>query len=406
VGLTPVLTLILCSRNDEYMGNSRWRLETSLDFAAHHAAALGLLSQVEIVVADWGSETPLRDAVQLTPAAAQITSFVHVSPALARTLQGDSPFPEVIALNAAARRSRGHYIGRIDQDTMAGGRFFSTFFDIVSDRLDIGLPPEETLFFSRRRRIPYRLATQCPPRAVMDRFLRGWSRWLRVESGPSWAPFYVSSVGIWLVHRSIWEACGGYDEEMIYMGAMEGNMIARLMTRHRMVDLGPLVDHDFFHLEHYHPWVDRHPYTFRKGNDERYRMAERVKEFAPNGADWGMAAFQLDQILARPAAPAAAAASHEHPGWSCWWLVVRTAVFVAVEGAAVKAWRAPRRLAERSAVWRHRAAVALATIARRPVGQWAAALRERWQHRDRGPLVFPTNIHDVQADRQASRDGR
>src|SRR4051794_2589022 len=29
---SPVLSLILCSRNDAYMGNSRWRLETTLNF--------------------------------------------------------------------------------------------------------------------------------------------------------------------------------------------------------------------------------------------------------------------------------------------------------------------------------------------------------------------------------------
>ena len=31
---TPALSLILCSRNDQYMGNSRWRLQTSLNHAA------------------------------------------------------------------------------------------------------------------------------------------------------------------------------------------------------------------------------------------------------------------------------------------------------------------------------------------------------------------------------------
>ncbi len=388
-----MLSLILCSRNDEYMGNSRWRLETSLDFVAGWADTLGVLDRIEVVVTDWGSATPLRDVVRLTQPAASIVSFVHVPADLARRLQGDSPFPEVVALNAAARRSRGDYIGRIDQDTMAGGRFLSTFFDIVSGRFPLGIAPEETLFFARRRRIPYRLAAQCPPRGALERFLRAHGRRLPVESAPSWAPFYVSSVGVWLVHRAIWEACGGYDEEMIYMGAMEGNMIARLMTRHRMVDLGGLVAHDFYHLEHYHPWVDRHPYTFRKGNDERYRMAERLRVFAPNGPGWGLADSHLPRASARVSPDSVATGSIRPGAW--YQRLLATAGLVVAENMAVAAYRIPRRLGGRLRVWKHRIAVGRAAIANRPIAQWPEALRERWIHRDRGPLVFPRNFHHV-----------
>src|SRR5690348_14561037 len=116
----PALSLILCSRNDRYMGNSRWRLETTLNYTADRVRALDLTRDVEIVVSDWGSDVPLADTLQLNAAAAEVVSFVTVSPQLARRLQGDSPFPEVIALNAAARRARGQYIGRIDQDTLVG----------------------------------------------------------------------------------------------------------------------------------------------------------------------------------------------------------------------------------------------------------------------------------------------
>jgi len=49
---TPVLSLVLCARNDAYMGNSRWRLETSLNYAGAQIAALGAEDRVEIVVAD------------------------------------------------------------------------------------------------------------------------------------------------------------------------------------------------------------------------------------------------------------------------------------------------------------------------------------------------------------------
>src|SRR4051812_23033734 len=169
----PRLSLILCSRNDAYMGNSRWRLETALNYVGDRARALSREHDVEVLVADWGSDVPLRGVVRLTPAAAAIVSFVTVPPSLARELQADSPFAEVLALNAAARRARGDYIGRIDQDTLTGDRFLRWFFDTVDAGGAPGVPgpPSQALLFANRRSIPYRLAVCCPPYFVIDRFI-------------------------------------------------------------------------------------------------------------------------------------------------------------------------------------------------------------------------------------------
>src|SRR3990172_546005 len=126
----PILSLILCSRNDNYMGNPRWRLQTSLNYLARNVYKLGLERKVEVIVSDWGSAEPLNAALQLSPEAATITSFLLTPPKLAKELQKDSPFSEVHALNAAARRSNGEYIGRIDQDTLVGKQFLNIFFEM------------------------------------------------------------------------------------------------------------------------------------------------------------------------------------------------------------------------------------------------------------------------------------
>ena len=122
-----ILSLILCSRNDSYMGNSRWRLETSINLALLNAKKAGFLDKLEIVVSDWGSDIPLRDVLQLVPVAEGRIKFVHTPKDIAIIEQKDSKFPEVIALNAAARRASGEYIGRIDNDTVVGTEFFRKF---------------------------------------------------------------------------------------------------------------------------------------------------------------------------------------------------------------------------------------------------------------------------------------
>ena len=64
-----IISLILCSRNDSYMGNSRWRLETSINLALLNAKEANFLDKLEIIISDWGSEIPLSEVLNLVPEA-------------------------------------------------------------------------------------------------------------------------------------------------------------------------------------------------------------------------------------------------------------------------------------------------------------------------------------------------
>jgi hypothetical protein len=150
------------------MGNSRWRLQTTLNYVAEHVQSLGREKEVEILVADWGSEVPLQEVLQLTPSAAKITSFVLIPSDIARQLQKDSPFAEVLALNAAARRARGAYIGRIDQDTLAGRRFLEVFFELHGGQRKLEIPLDRALLFSNVRMVPISLSVSSLPLGSKD----------------------------------------------------------------------------------------------------------------------------------------------------------------------------------------------------------------------------------------------
>ena len=296
---TPALSLILCSRNDEYMGNSRWRLETTLNYAGERIEALGRAEDVEILVTDWGSEAPLRNAVGLKPAAARIVSFITVPPALARALQQDSPFPEVLALNAAARRACGSYIGRIDQDTLVGERFLRLFFEWVEGVRPLqmrGVTLETALLFANRRSVPYHFAAGAPSLGSVTRFIRLFGERLSVwrENPATGHVFWTSYVGIWLAHRNLWHECGGYDERLIHYNWMEADMICRLRQRYSVVDLGELIDHDFYHLEHFHSraaWVARSHSISNPSVD----VEKPCSILHPNAETWGLHHHPLER---------------------------------------------------------------------------------------------------------------
>jgi hypothetical protein len=77
---------------------------------------------------------------------------------------------------------------------------------------------------------------------------------------------------------------------MIYMNAMETNMIRRLMTRYELVNIGKLVNYDFYHLEHYHPGTVRKSSTHRRVNPPSFLKPE---SFHPNDSAWGLGDYLL-----------------------------------------------------------------------------------------------------------------
>ncbi len=286
----PRLSLIICSRNDQWQGNSLWRLETALNYTARQAARLGRLEDVEIIVADWGSVEPLSQAVGLGSEAARIVRYLYFPPELAAEKQKNSPFAEVFALNAAARRSRGDYIGRIDQDTLVGRRFFEWFFSALESPSG-SFALESTAMISNRRRIPYAFAVRCPRFGLVERYVDLFHKLLPCMQAPPVDRYWQCYIGILLMHRRLWEAAGGYDESFIYYGYMEFDFFLRLLKKFPGIDLGPLVRWDFYHLDHVEAWsVWR---TVRRSLNPRRTPANPPEQFCPNGESWGLAEYDI-----------------------------------------------------------------------------------------------------------------
>jgi hypothetical protein len=285
----PLITLILCSRNDSYMGNSRWRLETSINLALFNAKKADFLDQLEIIVSDWGSEIPLRDVLQLVPEAEGRVKFVHTPEDIAIIEQKDSKFPEVIALNAAARRASGEFIGRIDNDTIVGEKFFRKFAKLhqknPTDKLDI----KDSFLFVERRSVPYRISRISLPLSLISAFINLFRGFFKVESAKEWGrEFWWSPVGIMMFHRDIWNATQGYDERLIYWGWMEGDLALRLGQKHQVVEFSKYVGHDFYHLEHYSNLVE---YKDRNGTATPRKKNPVITEnlnYKTNEPNWGL----------------------------------------------------------------------------------------------------------------------
>jgi hypothetical protein len=396
----PILSIILCSRSDQYQGNSQWRLQTALNYLGQTVHQLGREEDVEVIVADWGSETPLWNVLKLTREAARIVSFVYIPPEIARKEQKDSPFPEVLALNAAARRAKGEYIGRIDQDILVGRRFLKIFFR-MHEKQRMLVPLDRAVMLSNRRRIPYRFATRCPSFWAVDRYLQRFGKILPLSAPPPPLFVYMSYIGILLFHRNLWYQCGGYDEHFIYMDSMEYDLILRLTKKNIFVNLGEIVDYDFFHLDHEIP---RKPLRYgrnRKTNPVR-TLDNPPARINPNGKNWGLIQYPL-VVIPYPVDPMRIKEGSIFRPWS-EWLGYITAVFISsmqlffdfmivgcqktfgqiIRGLpiikdkliqiTIRFWR----LFLAPSTWKNRARVAGETISGQPLYNWPRLLFIRW----------------------------
>jgi len=271
------------------MGNSRWRLETSINLALLNAKDANFLDKLEIVVSDWGSEIPLSQVLNLVPEAKDRLKFVHVPPDIAAMEQKDSKFAEVIALNAAARRASGEYIGRIDNDTVVGTEFFRKFAKLHRNNPTDELDLKDSFLFVERRSVPYRITRISLPLSLISVFIKFFRGFFKVESAKDWGrEFWWSPVGIMMFHRDIWKATQGYDERLIYWGWMEGDLALRLEQKHKVVEFRKFVGYNFFHLEHYSnltEYKDRNgAATSRKKNEPKFEGLN----YCENSNDWGL----------------------------------------------------------------------------------------------------------------------
>jgi hypothetical protein len=359
-----------------------------LNYAAQRMYELDREEEVEILVTDWGSEIPLWKVLELSPAAARIVSFIMIPPDIARDLQKNSPFPEVLALNVAARRSSGQYIGRIDQDTLVGKRFLEFFFDLYEGRQQLEVPLNSVLLFANQRKVPYRVVVRSPSYWDVDKFISRFGRFLEINSTTR-KPFYDHNVGIWLLHRNLWNECGGYDERMIYMNAMEYNMAARLLYKYKVVNLGQLVNYDFYHLEHHHWLAHLKGYSDRKTNPKLLFADYSILN--PNGKDWGLAQSNFEKLFY-------SLSGHKTENDSFFqllfrwldfaYLVVSAGLQIAIDKIVYKL-----PLIERLyAIWAWRVQLLKETIHRQPLVKWPHLLVHLWIQKQHDHRKEPHNL--------------
>lgn len=273
--MTPKISYIIASRNDNYCGDSLARLSNTLFHLSMYVGG-------EFIVVDWGSEVPISEKISILGFPAiecrGNIRFIHVPQDI--TKQYKTPFNEVVALNIAARRAVGTYVARLDQDIIIGQEYAKWCKELP----DTGWAPA---YFSQRRE----LAEDSIPSVAN----------LKPENFPVWGnwpltydDFYKAAVGIILAPRSKWHLLRGYNEQLIYRNHMEHDLCRRFKQAIGLENLGLILNADFYHQWHSDVDTIGRPQNIQPTEEILHELAERIKV---NDENWGMGQHKFEEVV-------------------------------------------------------------------------------------------------------------
>jgi glycosyltransferase involved in cell wall biosynthesis len=280
----PLLTLNVAARNDNYLGDFKWRFNTMLNFLGKSVATIGRQADIEVQVIDWNSEVPLHRALTLCPEAAAITRFIVVPPEIAIPAQRDSKFPIPIAVNVGIRHAGGEFIAGTDSDVLYTPATLLSLFAVLEGRIP-EIPLKTSLMVSVRRHIPYDMVLRQPKLRDLQEYIARNHSLLPHE--PAYVGTGVPGAHI-MMHRDRWNECRGYDERMIYWGWLDVDLVLRMSQEYSFVYLDNFGVHPV-HLEHYR----------RRGDDEEIKRLHKLNHpddmprFLVNDENWGLALHRL-----------------------------------------------------------------------------------------------------------------
>ena len=283
------LLSVLCQgRNDSYMGDFKWRLGTVLNKIARNLFMLGVEREIEILVADWGSNRPLYKDLDLCPEARRIVTFLLVPPEIACIFDRDTVFSSAHPINSVARRARGKYVMFSDSDIYIPLESMAKLiYSLRSGHID-SYSLDESFFWASKHHIPNNFIRYTPTIEEIDSHIaRKWSSFPREQVDRD--RFLGCGVCL-LMKRSIWFESTGWDERLIYWGWNDIDLHRRLTRKYRWDDL-EYHGMPIFHLEHYG--------KRKKGTKELKRKANPQLEptaFAPNPQNWGLADYALEIV--------------------------------------------------------------------------------------------------------------
>jgi tetratricopeptide (TPR) repeat protein len=282
---SKLLSVVVTGRNDDYMGNFKYRLTTCLNYLCRNLEHLRRLDDVEILITDWNSDVPLANVLTLSPEASRICKFVCVPPEIAARLQAPGEvFYPTCAMNTSLRRAKGEFVMMFDADSLMPYHSVRSLLDVLEGKQPVGLKLDQTFFYSSRHHLPLEVVQRELSLEQLDRYLLLNGPGFSKDEG--WPGLGVCGAAQ-MMHRSLWQECRGYNQDFRIQGWLDAELTLRVTQHYAWVDLLSL-GVVLFHMEH---WADNRQ---GKENLQKHNPHDISSSLAVNDESWGLGDYELE----------------------------------------------------------------------------------------------------------------
>jgi hypothetical protein len=287
-----LLSLCVAGRDDNYMPDFLFRITTTLNFVARCLSRLSRLEAVEIVIADWGSDIPLSEKLELSPEARQVCRFLYVPKQVIKdTQQGAEYYHVARACNFALRRSRGQFVFLANTDQILSESSLDSLLRLLEGKITSPIDLRKAFMIVPRVQIPWQFLDGQPSLDDFERYIFLNDFELPHEPSPPSSYWFTSSSG-YIVSSSLNQSLRGLDERHAGWGGGDIEFAFRAIQENQYFYLSS-IGVKSYHMGH-PPVGSRH--TRAISNPLIWHSESSI-----NGEDWGIGHYECMEHISATA---------------------------------------------------------------------------------------------------------
>ena len=149
-----LIEFCIYGRNDDYMPDFIYRLETSISHFIKSVTEIDKTSDYLLTVVDWGSSTPLSDVVEIVEPTSEMVCFSYISPKQIKEIGIESKgIPASLPINLAIRRSTADFIFVMGADTVLTSSSLLSLHRLCSGDYEAPFPIKNSFLMIERKQV-------------------------------------------------------------------------------------------------------------------------------------------------------------------------------------------------------------------------------------------------------------
>ena len=232
-----LISFVLCGRNDNYLGDFKYRITTTINYLCRNVEKIGRLKDIEVIIVDWNSEIPLAQEICITKEMNEVCKFIYVPPTIASKYNPDGPFNISVATNVGIARAAGEFILIMPADTLFSVPSLYNLFLLLDKKSNATFDLNKTMMNISRKDIPWQIVEKKPCLFEWGRYLQLHNKYLFYQTGP---PGLNAGMGAILMNNSLWKKAQGLNENFKNWGGSDVDIGLRINQ------FCPSIDLDYF----------------------------------------------------------------------------------------------------------------------------------------------------------------